>query len=143
MTDLWLEKKGPALVPCRKDSIEAFARLKEGVQYRADVKLPRNYEHLKKYFAMLNVVLHYTDKFDNVEQILHILKIRLGHFDAIIEPATGKTFLHPKSISFAKMSQPEFDKFYKESLDAIFKYFLPGWTGDQFEEALEQVKGFV
>lgn len=141
MTQINLIKRGGKLVPSLPQDEEKLARVKAGQIIQVSFKKPRNAAHHRKFFALIRTIVEHTD-FDNEEQVLHLFKIKLGHFEHVIEPTSGKTFLMPKSISFAQMDQGQFDKFYKEAVTVALT-LLPGWTKENLDEALKEVEQFA
>lgn len=143
MTKINLIKRNGVLVPSLPDDEDKLARFKSGEIVRAEITRPRNIFFHRKFFALLRVVLEHTDQFENTDQILHILKLRLGHFETLIEPSTGKQFLKPKSISFASMDEDDFSKFYNETVAVLLQFFLTGWAKEDLEAAYNEVMEFA
>ena len=103
------------VIPYQQD-IEIASKLKVGKYYKVKlVKAHRNVHHHKKFFAILKVVMDNTEVFPNTEILLSYLKIKAGH--SYIVKTKNEVLQFPKSISFDKMSQDEFAKFYDKSLD--------------------------
>ena len=141
MTQINLIRYHDGLRPSLPEDADKLAKIKAGTIIASTIKAPRNAGFHRKFFALLGIVVDHTD-FENVDQVLHILKIRLGHYDPIIEPITGKTFLHPRSIAFAKMDQSAFDDFYNQSVNVILEFMLAGWSKETLDQAYEQVLQF-
>lgn len=70
--------------------------------------------------------------------------VEAGHYDAIQLP-DGKLCKHPRSISFAKMDETEFQQLYKASLDVLWRWILhkPFETQQQAENVAAQLLGFA
>lgn len=130
------------LRPSLPADLDIIRKYKAGVTIKAKVTRRRNPDHHRKFFALLGVVVKHTD-YEDVDEVLHILKLRLGHFDPIIDLDSGKTFLKPRSISFDNMDQNKFDDFYRRSVDVILQNFLHEWTTDTLGTALEEVRDFA
>lgn len=125
-------------------SLPQDAELLEGIGFgeilEVEIKRPRNGKFHRKFFALLQVVKESTD-YDNVEQILLLLKLKLGHYETIVN-TNGKPIYYPKSISFAKMEQPEFEQFYSQSVNVILRDFVPNWTQQDIEQAVDRIIRF-
>ena len=93
---------------------------------------PRNYQFHKKFFAMIHMVAESMDKPE--ELVLKWIKIAVGLYDEMIMPG-GKIVYVPRSISFAKMDQPEFDEFYLPAVKAAAD--LVGADADDLRIAVE------
>lgn len=89
-----------------------------GEEIEVLLRKARNPKFHRKFFAMLNVVLQNQEKYDNLEDLLTEVKIRVGHYSEYITD-DGKIVYTPKSISFEKMDEIEFNKFYNKSIDSI------------------------
>lgn len=135
-----LIKVGGVLAPSLPDDEIALSSLKRGEIVEVTLKKPRNSAFNRKYFAMLQIVVDNTE-YDNSEQILHLLKLKLGYYDEIIS-TNGKVVYIPKSISFAKMTPDEFSRFYNQSINIILRDFLTSWKDSDIDSAINQIIRF-
>jgi len=117
-----------------KEATEALKKIKLDTVVSCEIKRKRNYEHHKKFFALLNLVLENTEKYDTIDQLLVEVKLRLGYVSTLI--VDGNICYTPKSISFAKMKQDTFNKFYSKTIDIVLKYFLIGANKQELENAV-------
>lgn len=117
-------KKNGALVPGDGDAALAFGKMKDGAGYLLNVTRPRNVQHHRKLFALLNMVQENTDKWPTVETLLDDLKISTGLFETRINAVTGIPYVVAKSISFASMAQDEFEDWFERAVDLISKQVL-------------------
>ena len=124
MADLILQKMPFGLVPTDDAGDAFFAKLGTRDLIRCQVTKPRNLAFHRKFFALVNLVVQNTD-YDTVDQFLHVLKVRMGHCD-FVPNGKGTLAAVPRSISFAKMDNDEFAKFYNHAIDIILKYFMTG-----------------
>lgn len=69
--------------------------------------------------------------------------VEAGHYDAIQLP-DGTLRKHPRSISFARMDEAEFQQLYKASLDVLWRWILSRTfqTPAQAENAATQLLNF-
>lgn len=123
--------------PADDEATEAVKKIKLDTVVSCEVKRQRNYQHHKLYFALLNLVIGNHEKYDNTDDLLFEIKLRLGYCTRII--IDGNVQYKPKSISFKSMDQDTFNKFYSKSLDVILKHFLTGNT----EQEINQIVGFM
>ena len=135
-----LIKHGGVLLPSLPDDELALESIKRGEIVTATIVRSRNSAFHRKYFALLGVVVENTD-YLNTEQVLHLLKLKLGHYETIVN-TNGQAIYIPKSISFGKMSPDEFSKFYNQSINIILRDFLTDWKDDQIDKAINQVVQF-
>lgn len=118
---------GASLVPVDEQALEALRAIPLGRDVMVSVKVARNPKHHRLLFAMLNLIVQRTNKFDGTDEALTALKIACGLVDPYIDAETGKTFFVPRSIAFESMSQDEFSGFFDRSVFvATSRWFPPG-----------------
>lgn len=123
MTRLYLVKtEGGDLIGYSADDQDYVARLKPGESLECDTHKARNPGHHKKFFALLQSAFAGQSKYKRIGDLLIEMKLRAGWFDEHVT-ADGKLVYVPKSISFARMGQEEFDKFYNEAVVALAGMF--------------------
>ena len=106
------------LKPCRAIDEEMYAKLKLNQEYQCEIKRPRNYEFLKKYFLLINLGFQNSEQ-TNQDHYRKVLQARAGYYETIL---TDKGTWHiPISISFSKMSESEFNKLYDGVLVEVCK----------------------
>ena len=88
-----------------------------GKEVQAKISIPRNLQFHRKFFAMLEVGRQLSDTEFNAEQFRAVCITGAGWCD-YVEHA-GRMVAVPRSISFAKMDEAEFEKLYKDVLDFI------------------------
>ena len=128
------------LAPSLPDDELALESIKRGEIVTVNVTRSRNSQFNRKFFALLNIVVENTE-YLNTDQILHLLKLKLGHYDEVIS-TNGKVVYIPRSISFAKMSPDEFSKFYNQSINIILRDFLTNWKDSDIDSAINQIVRF-
>jgi hypothetical protein len=114
--ELWLKRSLSGWVAADDATAASMRRFKMGKLVRAEVTTPRNLAHHKKFFALLNLVWSSAGDWPSVEDLLIELKVRLGLYREVVIRASGEIVKVPGSISFAKMDQAEFDKFYDRAV---------------------------
>lgn len=115
---------------------EAKGKLNFGQEYKAILSQPRNIKYHRKYFAFLKLVFlnlpegrtwttgtGQTVQIRSIDDLRWHISIQMGHYD-IRYTLGGKITYQVKSISFAAMSQPEFEEHFSKALDTALKYFI-------------------
>lgn len=120
-------------------------RLRIGDNVLCIIKRPRNYEFHKKYWALLRLTVanlpHLIQQQMQIfteEDLLDCLKIDLGLFTTRWHG--GRQIVKTGSISFAKMDNTEFEKFFSRSVDAILRIYLRGTDRQALIEEVENYK---
>jgi hypothetical protein len=126
---LYLKVTSSGLIPIYDSDFEEKKKLKIGSTVLADVKQPRNYEHHKKFFALMRLVMdnmpeELTSRYPTTDNLLTEIKFQTGHYDTHYTLSGRETYV-PRSISFESMTQDEFNEFYDKTIDVVIKWFLP------------------
>jgi len=107
------------LVPLYPSDFDNKRKLKLGEDYQVDITNPRNVGFHRKFFAMLNVG-HENTKLDMpFDTYRKYMTVKAGFFTAYQTPKG--VYYDPDSISFASMSQDEFEEVYSRVLDKIIE----------------------
>lgn len=129
------------LVPVSDADYEAKQRLKNGRVYTVDVKLCRNYEFHKKYFALINLAWEYMNDrqckfFGDVNSFRKTIEVQAGYFERYYSVARKEWLEMPKSIAYDKMSAEEFENLYDRVKDVLFELVLKDISMKEFMEQL-------
>ena len=129
------------LVPLRDDDYEEKKKLKLGQTYSVEVKVARNVDFHRKYFALISYAWEFlneqeTARFRTKENFRKYVEVAAGHCDVIFHPRLQEYVEIPKSISFGKMDNAEFSDLYKRVKDVIFSIIGNRVSQDQFERLL-------
>lgn len=127
--DIFCKVTPCGLVPLHDSDLDLKKRLRVGSVVRCKVSNPRNYEHHKKFFALVrltfdNLPLPLVEKWNirNEYDMLRRFKRDLGYFTNTINEY-GEHEIEYLSISFVAMEQHEFEQFYNQCIDLVlFKY---------------------
>jgi len=122
-------KKAGQLTPAFNRDLENFNKLKDDI-YEFEVRRNRNILHHRKFWAILSLVCANSSKWNNPEQLLIALKIKLGYVN-IVPGFDGTEIIQAGSIRFEVMDQDKFDKFYNTSLSILANEI--GCTIDELE----------
>ncbi len=107
------------LVPLYDSDYEEKRKLKIGEVYFCEIKQPRNYEFLKKFFALIRLGTENSPRNMPQEAYRAYVTMKAGYVDVYDTP-NGKMAL-PQSISFANMDDDKFAKLYFAVINVIAK----------------------
>ena len=131
------------LKPMYDNDYEEKKKLKLGVVYTADIKIARNYEFLKKYFALINCAFEYLtldirEKLfhDSIEPFRKTLQIAAGYCELVYSVERKEFVEQATSIAFDNMTEAEFSDLYEKVKFVLFKYFLGGISEEAFMKEL-------
>lgn len=133
------------LVPMYDSDLDEKHRLRIGDAVLCKITKPRNYEFHKKFFALVRLVylnlpehLHEQLNVWSEEDMLAAIKLDLGL--ATTQIYDGREVIKLGSISFAKMDETEFQRFYDRCVYLVqYKYL----KGTDRESLLEEIGGFL
>ena len=125
------------------EDYENLQKIKVGSVVKAKIVQPRNIKFHRKFFALINAAwdslteqqrINLRSKETFREQLLIV-----SGFSEPLYDLNGQKFLEKaKSISFAKMDEPAFDKVYSKVLDTILTILVAdGVSEDQFNNILK------
>lgn len=112
-----MKKVNGKLVPCYESDREKMDRVKDIVS--VDIKVPRNLMFHRKFFALLNLAFENQERYDSMEVFRPIMIMKAGFYEEV-KTDKGLVFL-PKSISFAKMDDMEFEELYSKMINVVIK----------------------
>lgn len=143
--DIYCRVTDIGLIPMYDSDLDEKHRLRIGDNVLCTIKRPRNYEFHKKYFALLRLTVanlpHLIQQQMQIfteEDLLDCLKIDLGLFTTRWHG--GRQIVKTGSISFAKMDNTEFEKFFSRSVDAILRIYLRDTDRQALIEEVENYK---
>lgn len=153
MTQIVLAKApGGALVPLDQQAQEFIAKLKLGAGVTVTVKRHRNPGLHRKYFALLNFAFDAWEPEDkeykgqpvakNFDQFRNDVTVLSGFYETAIT-LRGETRLTAKSISFANMSQEEFERLYDATITVVLKHVLKNYTREDLDRVIEELLRFA
>ncbi len=129
------------LVPLGDDDYEQKRKLKLGETYSVEVKVVRNVDFHRKYFALIAYAWEFlteqeTDKFKDKDNFRKYIEIAAGHCEVIFHPRLQEFVEIPKSIAFGKMDNTAFSDLYGRVKDVIFSIIGDRVTQEEFERLL-------
>lgn len=126
MAKYWLKKTQYGhLAPADDRAEKALKRMKVGEPVELEITRKRNNQHHRKFMKLIEIVWENQEYFESKESLLLSMKVALGYFDTSMDPKFGPVPI-PRSISFDKMDQGEFEEFYERCLDFIAEKIIPG-----------------
>lgn len=143
--DILCKVTAQGLVPMYDSDFEEKKRLKIGSVVNCSISQKRNYEHHKKFFALVR--LTFENLPETLQQMLNIrseedmltcIKLDLGYASTVWYGT--KQVVIPKSISFAAMDQTEFEQFYNRAVDMVLGLYLRGTNKQDLLEEIENFK---
>lgn len=140
------------LIPANNDAVDWLNGVKLGQPVTVTVTVPRNGGFHRKYFEMLRVAYdnHEWPEIEtqyglarcSFDMFRDYVTVKAGYYNPELTP-TGQVRVTPKSISFGKMEQAEFEKLYSDTLDVILAEFLTNWTTGDMDNAINQMMAFA
>lgn len=114
---------------------EKAMRIKIGEVYKCTITKPRNYEHHKKYFALMKMVFENQEHYTNMDQMRKDITKVAGFVNTHVN-FLGETVIEAQSINFASMDQFTFNELYERTKDVICIHFR--LTNELIEENIHQ-----
>ena len=163
MTELFVTKvktpHGFALMPAHGSDLDLIKPLPGDRPLRCKITQPRNVDHHRKYFALLNYAFECWEpkmrpsqeqfvrtwpldpqkSFDRFRKDIIILA---GFYEASYR-LNGEVRLEARSIAFGNMTQEEFEELYSKTIDVIVDKVMTGYTGDELREIVDQIMEFA
>ncbi|WP_211828689.1 DUF1367 family protein [Kistimonas asteriae] len=153
MTTLTLVKRlDGSFVPATHQDAEKCDRIKIGSGIRGEWKQPRNIGFHRKYFSLLNIGFDAFEAAEseykglpaqkNFERFRKDVTCAAGFYD-VVTNLNGDIRVEAKSISFAKMSQDEFEAVYSKTADVLLHRVLRSYTRTDLDRHVDRILGMV
>ena len=115
-TELRLTRTLRGFEPSDDDSREAMKAIKLGASVKCEVRIARDNSRMRYFWGLVGVIVDNTD--DEIfggskEACADSIKLAIGHVDQVqvYDEAKGwRIERSPKSISFSKLTEPEFQE---------------------------------
>ncbi len=135
-------KRLGALRPTDDSGAEAMRKIGDGELVKVSWSRPRNIRFLRKFFAMLQIILANQEHYKTTDELLNVCKLRIGHI-TVVQTQQGEE-RWPKSISFAAMDESEFSAFYNRAIDWMLTEVIPGLQRQHLDSEVEaELMGFA
>lgn len=112
---------------------------KVGEVVKAELSRPRHPKHHRLVMALLQKVLDNADGLMTMDQLLTIVKIKMGRAVPFTDSATLKVYWVPESIAFDSMDQAEFEVFWKDLCTLVSRDYFPHLSAIQVAELAEMM----
>lgn len=142
------------LAPGDEEAVERLKKIKAGSLVHAEVRVPRNYQFLKKYFCLINVTFDYWEppitEYKGIQaakdkdRFREDITVMAGYYDVVVN-IKGETRVKAKSISFAEMDEVAFGQLYSAVFDVCWKMVMSkvdGMTRGKVEEAVSRLANY-
>ena len=134
-TEILMKKRLGALRPVDAGGDEVLRGIGAEETVMVRIKRPRSPQHHRKFFAMLGIVLKNQEHYKNMDDLLNVCKLRVGHVTTIATKLGDVQV--PKSISFASMDQTAFRVFYDAAVDWVTREVIPGLKRGELDAEVE------
>lgn len=129
------------LVPFGDDDYDQKKKLKVGETYNVEIKVARNVDFHRKYFALISYAWEFlneneVERFRDKDNFRKYVEIAAGHCEVIYHPRLQEFVEMPKSISFGSMDNTAFSDLYKRVKDVIFSIIGGRVSEKEFERLL-------
>lgn len=124
MVKFLVSKRLGSLHPVDDQGEQAMRTLGINEVFSVEIKRPRNVQFHRKFFALLQIILENQDYYKSVDDLLDVVKLRIGHCRTI-QTQDGEVRI-PNSISFASMDATAFDDFYNRACAWVCQEVIPG-----------------
>lgn len=129
------------LVPMYDRDYDLKKRLKVGATYVADIKVSRNVQFHRKYWALLNTAWSLlpertSNGFRSLEGFRAYVTVAAGHYDLYYNLRLKEFVETPKSIAFDRMDEAEFEDLYERTKDVIWGLLSDKVTEEEFYNTL-------
>lgn len=119
-----MRREGSHLVPVDAISAEEIAEL-PAHDLLVTVRTPRSVKQHRLAWALADKVADSCDWLHDRSDAMDYLKLRAHHVRIVVEPS-GRTVLLPKSISWASLPQPAFNRFFNRIVWLVCNEIVPG-----------------
>ena len=129
------------LVPLGDEDYDEKKKLKLGQTYSVEIKVVRNVDFHRKYFALIAYAWEFLNEqevatFKTKENFRKYVEISAGHCDVIFHPKYQDFVEIPKSISFGSLDNAGFSDLYQRVKDVIFSIIGNRVSEQEFERLL-------
>lgn len=139
MTDLFMRKTLTGLMPADDSSSEVLDKLRLGCVVQVKVSQPRNIQHHRLFFALVNKVFENQEIYPSRAALRAALTVAAGHAELV---KLDKSWIYvPKSIAFHKMDQTEFNDFFNRVCNVVCEKIIPNLDEAELRQEISQMVG--
>ena len=128
-----IKQHGGVLLPVDDIASDQMKKFKSGEQYQIEIKRARNPHFHRKVYAFFNFCFEHWDGVEaytehmspavQMDRFRKDLIILAGYYESSVR-LNGDTRIEAKSISYAAMSQDDFENFYHALVNAALKHIF-------------------
>lgn len=138
---LLLQNTATGLKPLYDADYDEKKKLQMGGVYEATIRVKRNLNFHRKFFALLNCAWEYLNEkqqkeLGGIEQFRKYLEVKAGYYQLWHSPDLNLMLRIPTSIAFDKMDDAEFSTLYDRVKDVLFEEFLTHISEQEFVQNL-------
>lgn len=154
MKNLWMVRRGMALVPANDDTADRLKKIKEGKLAMCDVVTPRNQRFLGKFFSLLTFAFQYWEpaheEIDGMVAQKEYERFRkdviiLAGYRHVVVNIKGEVRYEADSIAFGSMDEETFEKLYKSAFNVLWEMVLskvPNMTKQEADSAINEMLSY-
>lgn len=144
--------QGGCLIPVDLAGEEYLAKKKLDTGFKVNITEYRNVAFHRKYFALLNYAYEAWEPQEktfmgeivqkNFDQFRADITVLAGYYTTSYD-INGNLKFSPKSISFGRMGQEEFEKLYNATIDVLLRLVLKGYDRDEVDRVVNNILSFT
>lgn len=119
---------------------ELLGKLKLGAEVVVEIKRPRNLKQLKLYWSLIHLIFPQQSRYPTEEDLSDAIKCAVGHCEET-PLKSGKIMVRPKSISFSKTDQSQWEAFFNAVIQLVITKIIPGVNEADLRRELEDMTG--
>jgi hypothetical protein len=140
MDEIAMRRRGATLYAVDETNAEALHGISENEVVLVVVKARRNESQHRLAWALATKIVNGTGICQGDKRLfMDWLLMKCRHVKWIHDPITGKTTMVPKSISFGRLSQAEFNRLLKRMLHVICEEILPDMPESKLRADVEKM----
>ncbi len=140
--EIMMQKRNGKLETIDSISAEAFEHVPTGKDLFVVIRSRRNPKQHRLAWALASKLVDGCDFLHDSDEAMTYLKFKTRHVKVIMDQKTGKSFLMPKSISFASMTQEQFSRFLNRAIYVVCSEIIPSLDEARLRaELLEMIGG--
>jgi hypothetical protein len=113
---LMVKRDNPYMQPYGDVAWEVFDKIRRGKPVLVTVEQPRNPAHHAKLWALATAVANFDKDFVDAEDAVEWVKLHIPNMHKAYTLMDGRLAITTRSISWAKMDQIRFGRFYDRAL---------------------------
>ena len=141
--NLELYRSGKGFLPASDDAIKVRDRMSQGeIAWFKPLRV-RCPKELRRYWALMTMCSENCERIDmpyggvmlvNCKEDVHeVVKLCAGYCTTIFDANGKPVYQIPKSISFERMEQSDWEAFWPKCVDVVMQRILPGVTSEAIE----------